>query len=140
MKHAFVLLLAACAHTKTPESYVRMEQTACFGRCPVYSLTLYEDGAVEYRGANNAPLGTRWRTTQAAEVARLAGYAAQIPAWHCAAERIVTDLPSSIITVVWHGWRRRLVHDHGDPCAPLDMTQLEGDIDLAAGTAAILGK
>jgi hypothetical protein len=34
-----------------------------------------------------------------------------------------------------HRPKRRLVHDHGDPCAPDAMVQLEVDIDVAAGTA-----
>jgi hypothetical protein len=130
---ALALALAACVHTRTPDSFVRMERTECLGHCPVYTVTLYEDGAVRYDGEENVPLGTHWRTAAPADVERLARAAEQIPAWHCAADRIVTDHPSAIVTVSRHRPARRLVHDHGDPCAPFAMFQLEVDIDRAAG-------
>lgn len=40
--------LMACAQKKI--SYVRMNRTACFGRCPVYSVELYKNGLVRYSG------------------------------------------------------------------------------------------
>ncbi|HEX7837440.1 MAG TPA: DUF6438 domain-containing protein [Kofleriaceae bacterium] len=127
--------LAACVHTRTPSSFVRMERTECLGRCPVYTVTLYEDGAVWYRGEENVPRGTEWRTVAPAEVERLARAAERVPAWQCAADRIVTDHPSAIVTVSRGHLTRRLVHDHGDPCAPFEMFLLEADIDRAARTA-----
>jgi hypothetical protein len=31
----------------------RIERTSCFGRCPTYSITVYESGYVEYHGKRN---------------------------------------------------------------------------------------
>jgi len=130
-----VCALAACAHTRTPSWFVRMERTECLGHCPVYAVTLYQDGAVEFQGEKNLPRGTEWRTVAPAEVERLARAAEQVPAWQCATDRIVTDHPSAVVTVSRGHPTRRFVHDHGDPCAPFDMFLLEADIDRAAGTA-----
>lgn len=54
------LALAACANNKNlnrsstkhhaPLEYLQMERTACFGKCPVYSIELYNDGRIIYTG------------------------------------------------------------------------------------------
>jgi len=43
-----VISLFACAQKKI--SYVKMNRTACFGRCPVYSVEIYPTGLVRYSG------------------------------------------------------------------------------------------
>lgn len=68
-----LLLLAACAgnkqttatHMDTEQktrtqpgadpdiSYLEMQRTACFGRCPEYKIELYKDGLVRYTGVRN---------------------------------------------------------------------------------------
>jgi hypothetical protein len=103
--------------------------------CPVYTITLYEDGAVEYEGRRNAPLGRRWRKIDPANVALLMDQAERLPAWTCDPNRIITDQPGAIITVSRHGETRRIVYDHGDPCAPESVLWLETYLDLDAGTA-----
>jgi hypothetical protein len=134
---AAVAMITACAHTRTPSTYLRLEETGCIGQCEVYTLTLYQDGAILYEGHRFVPTGTRWRRTEPTEVARLIKLADQIPAWNC--ERMETDLPSSIVTVSRDGQLRRIVHHHGDPCTPAMMERLELDIHIAAGTPTFLG-
>ena len=133
-----IVAVAACSHTGTPDTFVRLEQTECLGRCPVYTLTLYADGAVRYDGKRNAPTGTRWRTARPNEIARLMQLAERTPDWACDPARITTDQPQSIITVWRRRETRRIVHDHGDPCAPPSLQRLEGDLNLEAGTAHFL--
>lgn len=136
MRRLLPLLIAACAHTKTPDTFVRMERTECLGRCPVYTLTLYLDGAVEYRGVKDVATGTRWTTIAPAQVNRVMAKAEQVPTWTCDPSRVVTDRPGTIITVSRHGQEvRRIDHDGGDPCTPPAMQRLESDIDITAGTA-----
>ncbi|PZF71213.1 DUF6438 domain-containing protein [Taibaiella soli] len=43
-----MISLFACAQKKI--SYVKMNRTACFGRCPVYSVEIYDNGLVRYSG------------------------------------------------------------------------------------------
>lgn len=55
-----VLTLNACAHaqpapampelTVAPTDSLSLRRTACFGECPVYSLTVHGDGRVDYLG------------------------------------------------------------------------------------------
>ena len=50
------VLAAACslaAPAPTPDYaslVITLERTACFGTCPIYKLTVYGDGRVEYEG------------------------------------------------------------------------------------------
>lgn len=44
-----MISLFACAQKKI--SSVKMNRTACFGRCPVYSVEIYPTGLVRYSGA-----------------------------------------------------------------------------------------
>jgi hypothetical protein len=133
-----LVVAAGCAHTGTPDTFVRLEHTECLGPCPVYTLTLYADGAVRYDGNRNAPAGTKWRTSRPNEIARLMQMAEQTPAWACDPAKLTTDQPQSIITVWRKHETRRIVHDHGDPCAPTSLQRLEGDLDLEGGAAHFL--
>lgn len=134
MRIALLLALVACAaHTKTPDTFVRMERTGCQGPCLVYTLTLYADGAVQYHGVFNVPAGTKWRTIAPARVESLMNEAEQVKAWHCDPERIKRELPGAIITVSRAGKvTRRFEHNEGDPCAPDDTLTIEGAIDVDA--------
>lgn len=60
-----IISFAACAGKKqiakqqstsvatTNVTYVQMSRTACFGRCPEYSIEVYNDGLVRYTGRRN---------------------------------------------------------------------------------------
>jgi hypothetical protein len=134
-----VATTAACAgaHPRDPrpglDAFVRMERTECLGRCPVYSVTLLEDGTVKYVGGRDAPPGTDWRKVDPAEVTEVMDAIDQLQPWTCAPGRIETDYPQSIVTLSRGGRVRRIVHDHGDPCAPRAMLWIEGLIDRAGG-------
>lgn len=48
-----VVAFSACAKkaSKTPSiTYVKMERTACFGRCPAYMVEIYKNGLIRYTG------------------------------------------------------------------------------------------
>ncbi|HEY5946987.1 MAG TPA: DUF6438 domain-containing protein [Kofleriaceae bacterium] len=127
-------------HTTTADSFVRMERVECLGSCPVYRVTLYADGAVEFHGVKEVPVGTQWGTSEPAQVKRLMARVEQAPQWHCDPQRITTDQPATVLTV-WRDGKevRRVGHDLGDPCAPHDVMELiEADIDITAGTASFI--
>ena len=48
------MVITACAAQKnisgSEVSYVQMQRTPCFGRCPYYKLEIYSDGLVRYTG------------------------------------------------------------------------------------------
>jgi hypothetical protein len=139
-----LLLVAACTHAtmptaKTPDTYLRMERTECLGECPVYTLTLYADGAVRYDGRKHVPTGTRWQTADPQRIAHLMQSVERAPTWEYDPDRIETDQPGTIIVVVRDGCEtRRIDHDSSDPNAPKAIRDLEANIDIAAGTATFM--
>ena len=56
MKNLFTLLLSVLCLTTIAQSkvtYLKMQRTACFGRCPEYTVEFFKDGSVVYRGKKN---------------------------------------------------------------------------------------
>ncbi len=48
-----IVTISACAKkaSKTPSiTYVKIERTACFGRCPAYMVEIYKNGLIRYTG------------------------------------------------------------------------------------------
>ncbi len=136
MKPAIILLVvstlgvAACL----PTTFVRLERTECLGDCPVYTVTLYEDGTVLYEGRRFAtPLGKRWGRISPKDVKRLMDAVHGVPPWECDPHRFVTCMPEAIITVSVDGQPRRIIDYYGDPCVPHLLRALESEIDAAGG-------
>ncbi|MEP6859856.1 MAG: DUF6438 domain-containing protein [Deltaproteobacteria bacterium] len=142
-KHiAFALVFAACVppHTKTADTFVRIEHTGCLGWCQVYTLTLYADGAVQYQGSANVPTETRWTTIAPAEVARLMDLAERVPQWRCDPARITTDQPGSVNTVSRNGHiTQRIAPNPGDPCTPDAARELQVHIDVVGHASYFIG-
>lgn len=49
------MIFTACAAQKTDQSspkvkYVQMWRTACFGKCPIYKVEVYDNGLIRYTG------------------------------------------------------------------------------------------
>jgi hypothetical protein len=114
---ALALALPACAQRKQPrqpkattsmttpkppEPVLIYQRTPCYGRCPVYTATIFADGRVEYDGQRYVPLlGKHTLSLPPATVAALLAEAKRI-GFDKLAERYVgntSDLPASIITV-----------------------------------------
>ncbi len=133
---------SACAHTKTPDTFVRMQRRGCLGWCQVYTLTLYADGAVQYQGFANVPKDTDWGTAASAEVVRLMETAERVPQWHCDWKRITTDLPGgATITVSRHGRVTQRIEPYpGDPCTPEAASELEVEIDVVGHASRFIDR
>jgi hypothetical protein len=136
---------------ESPDSpVITLERTACFGRCPVYTLAVSADGTVQYEGkAHVAHLGVASAQVEPSRIRALlseleqAGYfsfAERYLASEPACGRYVTDSPSVITSVQLQGRIRRIVHDYGCGNAPGALTVLEQRIDDVLGSARWTGR
>jgi hypothetical protein len=121
---------AAAAH----EPLATIERTACHGFCPIYKVTVFRDGAVDYEG-------TRFVKTKGSAQGKLAPE--QLAALdqlfqsnhylglHDAYEEYkVTDMPSIHTSYVPAGGKAKTVrHYVGDRSAPSELTAVEQGID-----------
>ena len=122
---------------------VTLRRTTCFGTCPAYEMTIYNDGRVEYIGwASVKACGPRTATISGAAVAALtsafeqADYFALADAYD---HRDVTDNPSAF-TSYCDGTRSKSVkHYYGDRSAPRALNELEARVDAIVHTDRWIG-
>ena len=118
---------------------VSLERTACFGRCPVYRITVTPAGAVTYEGrANVRHIGTAAAEISPDSVAALlremeqAGYftfSDRYAVSEPTCRRYTTDSPSAISSATFRGRTKRIQHDYGCGGVPGALTVLEQRID-----------
>jgi len=81
----------------------RIQRTPCFGRCPIYTLTVYEDGRAEYFGKNFAPREGKWTAAVSLELMeQLKVFANEIGYFELENvydKEAVTDVPSTITSL-----------------------------------------
>jgi len=135
---------AAESESTGSDAVITLERTACFGTCPIYTVTLHGDGRVDWNGEKFvAKIGPASKRIDADAVAALlqeierAGFWQWPDRWECAA--IATDSPSAYITVKTATRTRRIEHYHGNTCVPEAVSELEQRIDDVAGTAEWVG-
>ncbi|MGB1274814.1 MAG: DUF6438 domain-containing protein [Nannocystaceae bacterium] len=121
-----------------------IERTSCYGWCPVYRLTVFTDGVVEYIGVDFV-LHKGWRSGKVSdeqleqlqavfEQYEFAGFAAAYE------QADYTDFPTAITSFRLNGQLKRVVHYYGDTTAPPSLSNLEDavervlDIDQWIGT------
>ncbi|MBA3874106.1 MAG: hypothetical protein H0X30_33650 [Anaerolineae bacterium] len=112
---------------------ITLERTACFGSCPVYTITIYDNGDVVYNGQKFVDvMGEQTSQIDPATVALMvkafetAGYFDWKEAYDT---QMVTDLPSTITSVTQAGKTHRITHYAGDNTAPQALSFLELWID-----------
>ena len=151
-----VLSLAACAAppaapTPSASDQISMTRGPCFGACPMYTVTVWGDGRVQFEGDRFvAQTGARSKTIDAAAVAGLFALADEIgffdlpaditPANEPACGSAWTDMPSAETAIVWSDRDHTVNHYHGCPKAPAGLTSFEERIDAVAGTAEWIGQ
>jgi uncharacterized protein DUF6438 len=118
---------------------VTLERTACFGGCPVYTLSVSPEGEVRFEGkAHVRWLGSATGRVSKARVDSLlfeldrAGYfsfADRYTAAEPTCGRYATDSPSAITSVTLRGKTKRIAHDYGCGGAPGALVVLERRID-----------
>ena len=137
---AVCLLGAAATQAQDTEANVAitLERTACFGACPVYTITILEDGTVLYNGERFVEVtGEQTSEIDPATVDMLveafadAGYFEWEEAYD---QQTITDLPTIITSVTRDGETHRITRYAGDSNAPLALPFLETWIDEAVNT------
>ncbi|MBI3244024.1 MAG: hypothetical protein HYZ49_17210 [Chloroflexi bacterium] len=150
-------ILVACA-LSTPEPtpapdysdlVITLQRTPCFGTCPIYKLTVYGDGRVEYEGEQFVAVeGTQTATITADQVKALAAAFEQanyftLPDNYTA---LVTDLPTTITSVTFNG-QTKTIENYGG-CfeeidslnkAPQALCDFEALIDTVTNSAQWVG-
>jgi hypothetical protein len=138
-----LLLAALPAAAQEPQVAVTLERTACFGACPVYTVTIYTDGTVVYNGERFVDVEGEQTTTIDPQVVEqlVAGFeAAGYFGWEDEYTSMsVTDQSYVTTSVTRGGETKQIVHYLGDNAAPLALPYLEAWIDLAAHTGQWTG-
>lgn len=104
-----LLGIARTAPAKIRE--ITLERTPCFGTCPVYSLTLKEDGTAIYKGTRFVDrIGTYEGHFNPGDLDRLASTMARLGGakWKASYTANVTDLPSQIVTIKTSSGKRTI--------------------------------
>ena len=129
---------------------ITLERTACFGGCPVYSLSVSPSGNVAYEGkAHVRRLGPASGQITKQQVNALlteldqAGYfsfADRYTSGEPACGRYATDSPTVITSANVQGRTKRIEHDYGCGAAPGALVVLERRIDDVVGSGQWTGR
>jgi hypothetical protein len=104
--------LQACAQSGSSINQISLQRTACFGACPIYTVSIYPDGLVEFHGERFVQsLGDFSARVDPANFTELANFADRLGFFELEEEyRVrrepdgsvvaVSDLPSRITTLV----------------------------------------
>jgi hypothetical protein len=122
---------------------ITLERTACFGSCPMYTVTIYEDGTIVYNGIRFVDVeGEQTSEIPAETVAAMvealanAGYFE----WEASYDNpSVSDLPSVITSVTRDGETHTINRYTAATEVPVALPFLEQWIDLMANTAMWTG-
>jgi len=110
-----------------------LARTACYGFCPVYSLKVLANGAVEYEGESFVKVkGRASGQLDEAALARLkqAFAEAKFSSLENSYETVSrTDAPSAIVSFADRARVKTVRHYHGDMAAPPALSKLEDEID-----------
>jgi hypothetical protein len=122
---------------------IKLERTTCFGPCPVYSVTIDATGNVTYEGVKfvrvegrqNARISPS-RVAALLETAERIGFFGLQDQYRTVRNpdgtvTIVSDLPTTFVTITRGGRSKRVENYLGAPAA---LKELEQQIDDAAGT------
>lgn len=134
----FVLGIASISAQDEAKVAITLERTACFGACPVYTLSILEDGTVIYNGGNFVDVTGEQRSQIDPETVNLmvttlidAGYFD----WNETYDSFtVSDQPSVITSLTHDGKTHQINRYAGDSSAPLILPYLEQWIDAMANS------
>jgi uncharacterized protein DUF6438 len=115
------------------------ERQECYGWCPIYKVSIYRDGAVEYHGESFVKIKgdakTELTDAQLGDLERAFEEAHYMSFAATYTHEDATDSPTSITS-----YRdKRVVHYHGDFHAPKALGELEVEIDRIVGIERWIG-
>jgi hypothetical protein len=122
-----------------------LERSACYGPCPVYSITVYSDGRIVYRGVSFVKLvGEATGHAEVATIDTLRREIRRARLWslreRCCDCYDMTDQPGVKISYDFgFGQRGRVDHYHGCSAAPTWLGNLEDRIDEILDTDRFIG-
>jgi hypothetical protein len=140
--------LQACAQSGSSISQISLQRTACFGACPIYTVSIYPDGLVEFYGERFVQsLGNFTARVDPANFTVLADFVGQLGFFELEEEyRVrrepdgsvvaVSDLPSRITTVVREDRAKSVLNYFAGPA---ELEQLELLIDEMTNSARWIG-
>ncbi|MFC1946547.1 DUF6438 domain-containing protein [Chloroflexota bacterium] len=131
--------LGACkAEQETPannldEVIITLERTACYGFCPVYTITIFGNGTVQYEGKEHVQtMGNQETEISEDKIRQIVEEFEKIDYFSLNdeyTERTITDAPSAITSITMNMETKTIKHYHGDFSAPEELTELEDKID-----------
>ncbi len=136
-------IIVACSHSKPAVSSrdvsnarISLTRTSCYGKCPVYSITVYGTGRVEFEGfANTKVLGKQEVHIPVDSVRILIvelenqGYFTLNDHYE---EYQMTDLATVNTEAEIDGIRKKITHYKGDLSSPQVLSDIEKRIDEIA--------
>jgi len=137
MNAVIALVAAAQLHSALTQAKatpaITLERTACFGVCPVYTVTILEDGTVSYEGWEHVRVpGAHTWTIDPAAVQALARDMEKAGFFEMKDQYVapVTDMPTTYVTLAFHG-RSKRIKDYF--AAPPALSEIEARIDEVSG-------
>jgi hypothetical protein len=141
---AIAVVLTACGAraprgpASTTAVVASLERLECFGECPIYKVTVYADGTVQYDGKDHVKVkGRRVWQIEPATIEHLRESFARVefgalpdyPNSDC------TDLPRVVLALDGHEVR----HNLGDAKAPEELQELEITFDMLVKDQDVVG-
>ena len=126
--------------TELNDAVITLERTACYGTCPVYKVTIYEDGKVLYNGEQFVEnKGEHDFRISPAKVKDLINefYEIDYFSLHNEYTANITDLPTTITSIKIAGQAKRVSNYYG---APEKLRELEDMIDEVTNSQRWIGK
>jgi hypothetical protein len=116
---------------------IGLERTVCFGACPDYRVTVYDDGTVVYEGRNfTKVVGFRIASVEEDTLRKLVAEfeGADFFALQDYTNMDITDSPSAVTSISLPGKSHTVNHYFGDRSAPDKLVNLENKIDELLNT------
>jgi hypothetical protein len=118
--------------------FAAISREACYGWCPVYSVTVHEDGTIDYDGrqfVKTTGKQTFHITAEQVKQLHAAFDASHFADWKDYTEEMITDNPSANLT---YG-AKTVHHYYGDTNAPKELIELESAFDKIVGSDQWIG-
>jgi hypothetical protein len=123
---------------------ITLERTACFGTCPIYTISIFDNGDVIYKGDKFVDVVGEQTSQIDPETVKAMVAAFEKPGyfdWKEAYDtQTVTDLPTIITSVTRNGQTHKITRYAGDSSAPLALPFLEQWIDTMTNSSLWTGK